>query len=554
MPRTETPSRPSWRPTLIGKRYAVACGHYLAAAAAARILERGGNAVDAAIACAFVQGVVDPLMSGIGGFGSMQLYMPGKGVHQIVEFYAKASLSATPEMWLDKLLGQSRDGFAFLLEGGISEFGHLAVCTPGSVKGYDYALAHYGTMDWADIIAPAIRQAREGVLVRPHMHWFWSQDQSGSGQVNTPDKLRYSETGKRLYFRPDGSLKRPGDIVANPDMATTLERLAKGGAGLFYTGELAEEIAADFAAHGGLISREDLAAYELSVAEPVWGSYRGHRISTSPPPASGMLMLQILNMLESFEIGALTHGSVEHVRLLAEAMKRMTIDKDAHMGDPAYVDVPVEQLLSKEHAAAQAESIRRGERADVKRLERSSSRETTHVSVVDRHGNAVALTHTLGSPSGAITDGLGFIYNGTMSRFDPRPGRAGSIAPGKRRSSSAAPTIVFKGEKPFIVMGAPGGSYIAPAMAQGVMNVIDFGMGMLEAVAAPRIVAVSNTIDISNRIRRSVSEELAALGYEVKRSAQSYPFAALHGIRVDDGLCSGGADPQRDGMALSVPA
>jgi gamma-glutamyltranspeptidase/glutathione hydrolase len=522
--------------------------------AGAAVLERGGNAIDAAITCAFMQGVVDPLMSGIGGFGSMQLYMPGKGVHQIVEFYAKAPLSATPEMWVDKLLGQSRDGFAFLLEGGISEFGHLAACTPGSVKGYDYALSRFGTMDWADVIAPAIAQARQGVMVRPHMHWFWSQDQKGTGQVNTADKLRYSETGKQLYFRPDGNLKLPGDIVANPDMAHTLARLAKGGADLFYHGELAEEIADDFAAHGGLISRDDLAAYELSVAEPIWSAYRGHRISTSPPPASGMLMLQILNMLEPFEIGALVHGGAEHVRLLAEAMKRMTIDKDQHMGDPAYVDVPVERLISKEHAAAQADSIRRGERADVKRLERSSSRETTHVSVVDRHGNAVALTHTLGSPSGAITDGLGFIYNGTMSRFDPRPGRAGSIAPGKRRSSSAAPTIVFKDDKPFIVMGAPGGSYIAPAMAQGVMNVIDFDMSMLEAVAAPRIVAVSNAVDISNRIRRSVSDELTALGYDVKRSAQSYPFAALHGIRIDDGLCSGGADPQRDGMALSVPA
>ncbi|KQU54771.1 gamma-glutamyltransferase [Bosea sp. Leaf344] len=532
----------------------IVCPQPEAAEAGAAVLERGGNAVDAAIACAFMQGVVDPLMSGIGGFGSMQLYMPGRGVHEIIEFYARASLSATAEMWTDKLLGQSRDGFAFLLEGGISEFGHLAVCTPGSVKGYDHALSRYGTMDWADVIAPAIRQAREGVLVRPHMHWFWSQDQKGTGQVNTADKLRYSETGRRLYFRPDGSVKRPGDLVVNPEMATTLERLARGGADLFYQGELAEEIAADFAAHGGLISREDLARYTLSVAAPIWGSYRGFPISTSPPPASGLSMLQILNMLEPFAIGELAHGGTEHVRLLAEAMKRMTIDKDAFMGDPAYVDVPVARLISKEHAAAQAESIRRGERADVKRLERSSSRETTHVSVVDRHGNAVALTHTLGSPSGAITPGLGFIYNGTMSRFDPRPGRAASIAPGKRRSSSAAPTIVFKDEKPFTVMGAPGGSYIAPAMAQGVMNIIDFGMGMLEAVAAPRIVAVSNSIDISNRIRRSVGEELTGMGYDLKRSPQSYPFAALHGIRIDDGRCTGGADPQRDGMAIAVAA
>lgn len=524
-----------------------------AAEAGAAILERGGNAIDAAIACAFMQGVVDPLMAGVGGFGSMHVYMPKRGIHQILEFYARASLSATPDMWLDKLKGQSRDGFAFLLEGGISEFGHLAVCTPGSVMGYAHALSQYGTMEWRDVMAPAIAEAHRGFMVRPHVHWFWSQDQSASGQVNTIDKLRYSETGRAIYFRPDGSLKRPGDIVRNPDLARTLERLAQGGPELFYHGEIAEEIAADMAAQGGLISRADLAAYRLSVAEPIWSTYRGHRIATSPPPASGLSMLQILNMLEPFALRDLTHGSAEHIRLLAEAMKRMTIDKDNHMGDPAYVDVPVERLISKDYAVEQAESIRRGERADVKRLERSSSRETTHVSVVDREGNAVALTHTNGSPSGAITPGLGFIYNGTMSRFDPRPGRAGSIAPGKRRSSSAAPTIVFRGDDPFIVMGAPGGSFIAPAMAQGIMNVVDFGMSMLEAVSAPRIVAVSNAIDISNRIRRSVGEELTAAGYEVKRSAQSYPFAALHGIAVVDGRCSGGADPQRDGMAIGVP-
>ncbi|TIU26327.1 MAG: gamma-glutamyltransferase, partial [Mesorhizobium sp.] len=169
-------------------------------------------------------------------------------------------------------------------------------------------------------------------------------------------------------------------------------------------------------------------------------------------------------------------------------------------------------------------------------------------------GSAVALTHTLGSPSGAITDGLGFMYNGTMSRFDPRPGRAGSLAPGKRRASSAAPTIVFKDDRPVIVMGAPGGSYIAPSMAQGLMNLIDFEMSMPEAVAAPRIVAVSNTIDVSNRIPRYVTEEIEGKGYEVKRSWQSYAFAALHGIQIEDGVCRGGADPQRDGMAMAVPA
>lgn len=522
-----------------------------AAEAGAQVLRRGGNAVDAAIAAAFVQGVADPLMCGIGGFGSMQVHLPKRGVHEVLEFYARAPLAARPDMWADRLRGQSRDGFAFLLEGGISEQGYLAVCTPGSVKGYAEALSRYGTFDWADAMAPAIALAQRGVMVRPHMHWFWSQDQKGSGQVNTADKLRLTRTGQTLYFRPDGSVKRPGDMLHNPDMARTLERLAKGGPELFYTGTLAEEMAADFAANGGLITQEDFAAYTLSVVEPIWGSYRGHRISTSPPPASGMSMLEMLHILEHFDLAALGYGSAAHVRLLAEAMKRMTIDKDRHMGDPAYVDVPVARLISKEYAAELAAAIRSGERARVKRLD-GGDRDTTHISVVDKDGNAVALTHTLGSPSGAITEGLGFIYNGTMSRFDPRPGHAASIAPGKRRASSAAPTIVFKDDRPFIVIGAPGGSYIAPAVAQGIMNVIDFGMTMLEAVAAPRVMGVSDAIDVSNRITHEVTDALAADGYDVKRSWMSYAFAALHGIRIADGRLDGGADPQRDGMALLV--
>ena len=522
--------------------------------AGALVLKRGGNAVDAAIACAFMQGVVDPQMAGIGGFGSMQVYMPSRGVHEILEFYARAPLRATPEMWSHLLVGQSRDGFAFLLEGGINEIGYLAVCTPGSVKGYAEALARYGTYDWADVIAPAAAQATRGFMVRPHVYWYWSQDGVQTNEVRTFDKLFFSKTGREVYFRPDGTLKGPGDIVINRDLARTLDRIAKEGPDSFYRGTIAEEIEADMTANGGLIGRDDLAQYQLTVARPLWGDYRGYRIATSPPPGSGISMLQLLHILQNFDIAGMEHGSPEHIVLLGEAMKRMTIDKERHLGDPAYVDVPVERLLSKEYCALLADEIRAGIRATVDRPEDRSSRETTHVSVIDRDGNAVALTHTLGSPSGVITPGLGFMFNGTMSRFDPRPGRAGSVAPGKRRASSAAPTIAFKGERPFIVMGAPGGSYIAPSMAQGLMNVIDFGMTMQEAVAAPRVVAVSNAIDVSNRIPRYVTDEIERRGYEVKRSWQSYAFAALHGIQIEDGICKGGADPQRDGMAMAVRA
>lgn len=520
--------------------------------AGAEVLERGGNAIDAALACAFVQGVVDPQMSGIGGFGSMHVYMPKRGIHEILEFYALAPAAATPDMWLDKLVGQSRDGFGYILENNISEIGYLACCTPGSLKGYETALRDYGTWEWADVIASAIGYAEDGFMIRPHMHWYWTKDQRADGQVNTLDKLRFSETGRRVYFHPDGSLRRVGEILRNPDLGRTLRRVADSGSSdIFYTGEIAEQIAADFAANGGLIGRDDLAQYGVTRAAPVWGCYRGKRIASSPPPGSGFPTIELLHILEHFDIGAMEHGSTEYVRTLFEAMKRMTIDKDRHMGDPAYVPVPVDELLSKEHAAALAAAIKRGERASVDRLD-MSQRDTTHISVVDKDGNAVALTHSLGSPSGAITEGLGFMYNGLMGRFDPRPGRPASIAPRKRRASSAAPTIVFDGDAPAIVIGAPGGSYIAPTVAQGIINIIDFGMDIHAAVSAPRLVGVSNSIDICNRIRRSVAAALRAEGYDVVRSPQTYAFAALHGIRIKDGISSGAADPQRDGMAISI--
>lgn len=520
--------------------------------AGAEVLERGGNAVDAALACAFVQGVVDPQMAGIGGFGSMHVYMPRNGVHEILEFYAKASLKATPDMWIDKIKCQSRDGFGYVLEDNISDIGYGAVCTPGSLKGYETALRDYGTFDWADLIKPAVRLARDGFMIRSHMHWYWVKDQASDGFANTTDKLRFSETGRRVYFHEDGSLRNVGELLVNKDMADTLERVARsGGSDIFYCGELAEQIADDFRANGGLIDQKDLAKYELSRVKPIWGEYRGRRIATSPPPGSGFPMLEFLHIMEQFDVGAMRHSSAEHVRILFEAMKRMTIDKDAHMGDPAYVEVPYKKLLSKEHAEAHARAIKAGEVASVDRLDRSQ-RDTTHISVVDKDGNAVTMTHTLGSPSGAITNGLGFMYNGTMSRFNPVPGKPGSIAPGKRRPSSAAPTIVFENEEPSIVLGAPGGSYIAPAVAQCLMNMIDFDMPVLEAVAAPRVVGVSNTVDICNRIRHSVEAELQAQGYKVARSPQTYAFAAVHAIKIEDGVSKGAADPQRDGMAISV--
>jgi gamma-glutamyltranspeptidase/glutathione hydrolase len=330
-------------------------------------------------------------------------------------------------------------------------------------------------------------------------------------------------------------------------------RIQKGGADLFYCGEMAEEIVADMETHGGYLSGEDLREYETSRVDPLWGEYRGYRIATNPPPGGGVMVLEMLNILENFNLTAMGHNSPDYIRTVAESMKYATIDKDTRIGDPAFVDMPLDRLLGKDYAATLAETIKRGEKADVLRLDPiQESGNTTHICVLDQAGNAVSMTHSLGMPSGVITEGLGFMYNGCMSVFDPRPGRVGSLAPGKRRFTAMSPTLVFKDESPYIIIGAPGGTFITMGVLQGILNVIDFDMTMFEAVAAPRFTANSNTIDVSNRIPRFVTRELEALGYPIARSYLSHAFAGVHGIRVKDGKPDGGADPGRDGMAIEV--
>ena len=521
--------------------------------AGVEILRQGGNAVDAAIACAFSQGVVDPQMCGIGGFGAMQVCMPKRGEHSVLEFFARAPLAATPGMWADRFVGQSRDGFVFLLSDQSNDIGPGAIGTPGNVAGYTTALARFGTMPLKTVMAPAIAQARRGVMIRPYVHYYWTIDHGSDGQVNMEDKLRLTETGRRVYFRTDGRLRRPGEILDNPDMARSLERIAEGGAEVFYRGDMAHAMAADMQERGGLLGMQDFTSYQVREKPVVWGDYRGLRVASNPPPSGGASLIELLQILDHFDLAALEHGGPEHLRLLAEAMKWMTIDKDAHMGDPDFVDVPLEMLLSRDHAAMLAERIRSGARAHVPRAEKAADPpDTTVACVIDGEGNAVALTHTLGNPSGVITEGLGFMYNGCMSGFDPRPGRAASIAPGKSRASAMAPTMLFRDGRPEMVIAAPGGTFIVPAIAQAIMNVVDFGMDMAGAVAAPRIVALSDTIDVSNRIPHGIQAALEADGYPVARSYQSYAFGAPHGLLIRDGVCNGGADPQRDGMAMSA--
>lgn len=521
--------------------------------AGALALKRGGNAVDAAITCALVEGVVDPQMTGIAGFGNLQMYLPQAGEHYCVDFHGRSPSVVKPDMWEDLIEGEAPDGFGFVLKGKVNDLGYQSITVPGSLKAYFEAQTSHGVMDWADVVEPAINWAEKGFAIRPQVHEFWSRNDS-SGRVLVRDRLAYSASGRKLYFDSNGNLKEPGDIIKNAEMANSLRQIAKEGADVFYQGAIAQRMAEDMIANEGLLTLEDLNNYSTIRCAPLWGEYRGARYSTNDPPGGGIMLVEMLNILENFDLKAMGHNSVDYIRVIAEAMKRATSDKDDFVGDPAFFDVPVERLTSKKYAAEMAEAIKAGEKASVVRYQATGkeSANTTHVAVVDKSGNAVTMTHSLGMPSGVITDGLGFMYNGCMAVFDPRPGRADSLAPGKSRFTSLCPTIVFDGDKPQIVLGAPGGTQIAMGVLQSILNLLDFDMDMQQAVSAPRFSSTSDAIDVCNRIPAYTTDQLAAQGYEIRRSHLSFAFAMVHGIQIRDGEMNGGADPAGDGMALSI--
>ncbi|MEM7426494.1 MAG: gamma-glutamyltransferase, partial [Pseudomonadota bacterium] len=454
------------------------------------------------------------------------------------------------DMWLDLLEGETRDGFGFILKGNVNDLGYQAVTTPGSLLAYHTAAEDYGSWDWADICAPAVAQAEAGFHVRPHVYYWWTHG-ADLGRVQVSERLAITKTGREAYFDADGNPKRIGEHVANPDLARSLSLIAKGGADVFYRGEIADRIDADMQANGGLLRKADLEQYRLTRTEPLRGTYRDFSIATCHPPGGGIMLVEMLNILENFDLAGMGHNSTEYIRTVCEAMKAATADKDAHVGDPAFVTIP-DHLTDKAYAAGLADRIKGGEKMSVTRLGQPEPKDTTHVAVVDKDGMCVTMTHSLGMPSGVISDGLGFMYNGCMAVFDPRPGNAGSIAPGKSRFSSVCPTIAFRDDRPRYVVGAPGGTQIAMGVLHALLNVMDFDMSAVEAVSAPRFSSTSNAIDITNRIPGYLVEPLEGDGYEVIRSALGFGIAAVHGIRIDNGTLTGGADPGHDGVALGV--
>ncbi len=515
------------------------------------VLSAGGNAVDAAIACALVQTVVDPQMCGIAGFGSMQIFFKDIDEHMFIDFHGRAPLASSEEMWAHLIEKETEDGFGFVLKGRVNDVGYGSITTPMSLKAFDTAIKKFGTMSLEELFEPAINFAENGFMVRPHVNYFWNQIE-GAGRVAHIERVAKFPATKKIYVKSDGTIRKPGEILKNKDMANTYRQIAEKGIDDFYLGEIANTIAADMKSNGGLLTLEDLKNVSVSEVAPLFGSYRGFSIATNQPPGGGIMILQMLNILENFDLVKMRHNSAEYIATISEAMKISTVDKDRYIGDPNFVDVPVDRLISKEYAKDMAKKIKSGYKTRVPRLRvAGESQNTTHVCSVDREGNMVSLTHSLGMPSGVVTDGLGFMYNGCMCVFDPRPGRTGSIQPGKSRFTAMCPTIVFKENKPVLIIGAPGGTYITMGVLQGILNTLDFGMDADRAVTAPRICTTSDIIDVTNRIPRFIERELCEMGYEVRRSAMSYFFAGVHAISFTrDGDVLGGADPGRDGMAM----
>ena len=520
----------------------------------AKVLMGGGNAVDAAVTCAFVQGVVNPQMCGVGGYILLNLHLAGSPNHShILDAPALAGSKVTPAMWQDLLIRPNPDGWGYFLEGGVNTAGYQSICIPGAVKGLSAMLNRWGTISWERAIEPAARIAEEGFMVGSHLAAGWGREAKYLEAYSLIDYIKGNAEASRIYLKADGTPYDEDDILRNPDFAQTLRQLGADGEETFYRGELARCIAEDLEANGSFVTAGDLREYQLRDEQPVVGTYRGHTIKTCQPPHGGPTLLAILNILEGDDLATLGHNSPECIYQVSMAMKAAFADRNPHFGDPQFVDVPLAWMASKERAAEWRNVIDAGEPIEVA-FTPSEPPDTTHVSVVDKDGNCVALTHSLGSSSGVITPGLGFMYNNSMVNFHPSPGHPNSIAPRKGRTTGMTPTIVYKDDEPVVVIGAPGATRIITSIAQVILNVLDFGMGISDAVLAPRFDCEGELIKCQARIPEYVCAEVRKR-HPITRLPQSHGGLALvHAITRDPetGRLTGGADTGSGGMALAV--
>lgn len=466
----------------------VVSSHYLGSEVGQAVLREGGNAVDAAVATAFALAVTLPSAGNIGG-GGFLVYHGADGEVTSFNFRERAPLAATRDMYLDEN-GEIRDNS--------NHDGPLAVGVPGTVAGLWKAHQRLGSKPWADLLEPAVQLAEKGFPSTWNMQRFLKSVQQKEEAMYEGTRDAFLKNGKDLY--------EPGEIWKQPDLAKTLKRIQKQGRDGFYKGKTAKLIAGFMEKHGGLITEEDLEQYEAVEQAPVHGTYRGYDVYAMAPPSSGgVALIEMLNILEGFELAEIGHNSALYLHLLTEAMRRAYADRAEHLGDPAFnPDMPVERLTSKAYAKELLESVDlfKASVSDSSRFNKAlayESEETTHFSVVDAEGNAVSLTYTLEYSYGSrlVVEGAGFLLNNEMGDFNPIPGRTtrrgligtspNLVAPGKNMLSSMTPTIIAHSGKPRLIIGSPGGRTIINTVLQVVLNVIDHGMNIGQAVEAGRI-------------------------------------------------------------------
>jgi len=519
----------------------------------AKVLMAGGNAIDAAVTCALVQTVVSPQMCGIGGYVLLNIHLAGQPGSKILDAPALAGAKVSPTMWEDHVIRPNPDGWGYFLRDNINELGYQSICTPGTVKALATILDRWGTISWAEALAPAARIAEEGYTVDYHLANQWKIKAKYPEACSLLDYIKANAEAGRIYLKADGSPYDLGEIIRNPDYAQTLRHLAEHGPEDFYHGQLAERMAADLAANDSFVTAEDLAGYKLRDEAEVTGTYRGLTISSVQPPHGGPTLLEILNILDGYDLAALGHNSPDYIYLVSMAMKAAFADRNPHFADPDFVDIPLAWMTSVERAEHWRQHIDAGKPIEVS-FALTGHPDTTHNTVVDGQGNCVALTHSLGASSGVITPGLGFIYNNSMINFHPISGHPNSIAPGKGRTTGMAPTIVYQDGKPILVLGAPGATRIITSILQVILNVVDFGMSANEAVLAPRFDCQGDIIKCQARIPEYVCAEVRKK-HPIERIPYSHGGLALvHAITIDPqtGRLAGGADTGSGGMAIEV--
>ncbi|MDO5028302.1 MAG: gamma-glutamyltransferase [Bacillota bacterium] len=510
---------------------------YEASKIGADIIAKGGNAVDAAVASAFALGVCEPNASGLGGGGFMTLRDGQTGETVFVDFREVAPLAATDDMYIDEN-GEEIEG--------IKQRGGLSVAVPGEVKGLLYILEKYGTMSREEVLAPAIELAEEGFLVTPKF------------AITVADAYdvmaKYPEIGK-LYLR-DGLPVEAGMIVKNPDLAKTLKLIAEKGEKGFYEGEVAQAIVKAAEKYDGILTLEDLQTYEIEVGQAVSGTYRGYEIISSPPPSSGGAhLVQILNILENFDMSAYEPLSAEYMHMFSEAFKMTYADRAQYMGDPNYVDVPLNGIMSKDYAKKLADKIKLDQSQEYEADDpwKYEGNSTTHLSVADKDGNMVAITKTINYyyGSGLAVDGYGFILNNEMDDFSPYPGEANSVAAKKKPLSSMSPTLILDENKdPYMVLGCPGGMTIFAQLAQVIVNVIDNEMDLQEAVDLPRVWdSMSNVLTYMDGTDPGEVKKLEDLGHKTSHMVND-SFGFVQAIKYEDGKLKGAADNWTDGKAV----